>query len=292
MAVDKLVDSSQLNTDLTSIANAIRAKSGGSSQLAFPSGFVSEIGNIPSGGGSDLYIKIIEGSNEVTTIVDNTLTKIKTRGISNVASLVSAEFNEVTSVGDRIFESSLSNFESISFPKLKKLGGYTFSGATKFDTYNIPLLEEVGTESFRQTKIAYAIFPRLLTCGSGSFRESTSLLGCDFSSSDIGSAGSNSIAQNSFYGDSSLSKIVIRRNAVMNLSNLNAFTGTPFASDGSGGTLYVPNDLISSYQAHTNWSVILGYTNNQIKSIESTHTDPNAPVDLTTHYVDGTLIPS
>ena len=51
MAVDKLVDSSQLNSDLTSVANAIRAKSGGSSQLAFPAGFVSEIGNIPTGGG-------------------------------------------------------------------------------------------------------------------------------------------------------------------------------------------------------------------------------------------------
>lgn len=36
--------------ELTSVANAIRTKSGGSSPLAFPSGFVSEIGNIPSGG--------------------------------------------------------------------------------------------------------------------------------------------------------------------------------------------------------------------------------------------------
>lgn len=53
MAVDKLVDSSQLDSDLTSVANAIRAKSGGSGQLAFPAGFVSEIGNIPSGGGGD-----------------------------------------------------------------------------------------------------------------------------------------------------------------------------------------------------------------------------------------------
>lgn len=51
MAVDKLVDSTQLDSDLTSVANAIRAKSGSSGQLAFPSGFVSEIGNIPSGGG-------------------------------------------------------------------------------------------------------------------------------------------------------------------------------------------------------------------------------------------------
>lgn len=53
MAVDKLVDSTQLDGNLTSVANAIRAKSGGSGQLAFPAGFVSEIGNIPSGGGGN-----------------------------------------------------------------------------------------------------------------------------------------------------------------------------------------------------------------------------------------------
>lgn len=55
MAVDKLVDSTQLNADLTTVANAIRAKSGGSGSLAFPSGFVTEIGNIPSGGGGFDY---------------------------------------------------------------------------------------------------------------------------------------------------------------------------------------------------------------------------------------------
>lgn len=52
MSLDKLVDSTQLDTDLTAVADAIRAKSGGSAQLAFPAGFVSEIGNIPSGGGA------------------------------------------------------------------------------------------------------------------------------------------------------------------------------------------------------------------------------------------------
>lgn len=51
MAVDKLVDSTQLNSDLTSVANAIRTKGGTSAQLAFPSGFVSAIGAIPTGGG-------------------------------------------------------------------------------------------------------------------------------------------------------------------------------------------------------------------------------------------------
>lgn len=50
MAVDKLVDSAQLDSDLEDVADAIRAKSGGSSPLAFPAGFVSEIGSIQTGG--------------------------------------------------------------------------------------------------------------------------------------------------------------------------------------------------------------------------------------------------
>lgn len=49
MAYDKLVDSAQLDADLTSVANAIRTKSGTSSQLSFPNGFVSEINNISPG---------------------------------------------------------------------------------------------------------------------------------------------------------------------------------------------------------------------------------------------------
>lgn len=51
MALDKLVDSTQLDSDLASVANAIRTKGGTSAQLAFPAGFVSAIGDIPSGGG-------------------------------------------------------------------------------------------------------------------------------------------------------------------------------------------------------------------------------------------------
>lgn len=42
----KLVDATQLDSNLTSVANAIRTKSGGSGTLTFPNGFISEIGNI------------------------------------------------------------------------------------------------------------------------------------------------------------------------------------------------------------------------------------------------------
>lgn len=56
MAVDKLVDSTQLDSDLTSVANAIRTKGGTSGSLAFPSGFVSAINAISGGGGGDYEI--------------------------------------------------------------------------------------------------------------------------------------------------------------------------------------------------------------------------------------------
>jgi len=51
MAVDKLVDSTQLDAGLTSVANAIRTKGGTSGQLTFPAGFVQAIDDIPTGGG-------------------------------------------------------------------------------------------------------------------------------------------------------------------------------------------------------------------------------------------------
>lgn len=58
MAVDKLVDSTQLDADLTAVANAIRTKGGTSAQLAFPAGFVSAVQAIPTGGGGKTNIDI------------------------------------------------------------------------------------------------------------------------------------------------------------------------------------------------------------------------------------------
>lgn len=49
MAVDKLVDSTQLNADLTTVANAIRTKGGTSEQLSFPTGMANAVAAIPTG---------------------------------------------------------------------------------------------------------------------------------------------------------------------------------------------------------------------------------------------------
>lgn len=78
MAVDKLVDSTQLDADLTSVANAIRTKGGTSAQLAFPSGFVSAVEAIPTGGGS------IAGYGDPYTMMMNSFGTYTVSGVADV----------------------------------------------------------------------------------------------------------------------------------------------------------------------------------------------------------------
>lgn len=56
MAYDKAVDSAQLDADLTAVADAIRTKGGTDAQLAFPSGFVSAVQAIETGGGAGVDV--------------------------------------------------------------------------------------------------------------------------------------------------------------------------------------------------------------------------------------------
>ena len=55
MALDKLVDSTQLDADLTTVADAIRTKGGTSAQLAFPNEMAQAVLDIPSGSGQNLW---------------------------------------------------------------------------------------------------------------------------------------------------------------------------------------------------------------------------------------------
>ncbi len=58
MGYDKVVDSTQLDADLLSVANAIRTKGGTSASLAFPAEFVSAIESIR--GGLNYHLETVE----------------------------------------------------------------------------------------------------------------------------------------------------------------------------------------------------------------------------------------
>ncbi|MBR6208721.1 MAG: hypothetical protein IKQ69_06960 [Oscillospiraceae bacterium] len=67
MAIDKAVDSAQLDADLASVANAIRTKGGTSAQLAFPADYITAIAAI-SGGGTPHIIHLEFADNTDTNI--------------------------------------------------------------------------------------------------------------------------------------------------------------------------------------------------------------------------------
>lgn len=87
---------------------------------------------------------------------------------------------------------------------------------------------------------------------------------------------------NTFDNSPLLTVIVLRPSTVVTLHNTSAFNGTPFASGGSGGTIYVPQALLATYPTSGNWATVNGYGTITWQAIEGSQYE--------THYADGTVI--
>lgn len=281
MSLDKLVDSTQLDTDLTSVANAIRTKGGTSASLAFPAGFVQAIAAIPSGGGVDydaLVMRTVTGD-----IVLNTATQMYNNTVFRGCPITSISAPLVTT-----FNASGSMFRdctslvSFYFPELTTLynANECWRGCTSLTAAKLPKVSNPGTSTFLGcTSLKTIVLPAIASNFGGTFAQGcTSLLAID-----INHTGSRSMGANMFNGDSQLTTIVLRGSSVLALSNVNAFTGTPFDNGGAGGTIYVPSSLINSYKAASNWATINGYGTITWTAIEGSQYE--------TKYVDGTTIP-
>lgn len=76
----------------------------------------------------------------------------------------------------------------------------------------------------------------------------------------------SSIGNTAFFGNSALKTLIIRTTSICAVTN-SIFGNTPFASGGTGGTIYIPKSLYDhlgdgtslDYKAATNWSTYDGY---------------------------------
>ena len=281
MAIDKAIDSTLLDAACAYEAAQIRAKTGGSAQIAYDlengKGFGDAIAAIPSSGGATLDQRF--GSQSFDYISDS----------PNY--LVGYSFAK-----SPIRMVSLPNVERILNPITESDGTYVFGYCESLTKVYLPKLKAIKTNTsgfygnnymcVGCTSLLYAddntIGGRNDAIGISFFASCSALVSADFT--NVLYIGATA------FKASAITMLVLRNSTLVQLYNINAFGDSPFDSSGVGGTLYVPNDLLTQYTQATNWSTILGYANNQIKSIESTHTDPNAPVDLTLYYADGTPI--
>lgn len=169
---------------------------------------------------------------------------------------------------------------SISFPNATKLMGHALQYCTA-STVHLPKVETLSAyclDSLRN--LTTLVLPSFKT-GAG---QDNCISNCSaLQSVDFGTRAVYVPRYYAFQKNSHMNVLIIRNpTTVATLAHTNCFSNTPFGNSGTGGTLYVPQALISSYQSATNWSTILGYANNSIQAIEGSIYE--------TQYADGTPI--
>lgn len=254
----ELVDATKLNACCTAEANAIRAKTGSSAQIAYDwansKGFADAIAAI-SGGGVDFF-----DASQPSGAVSSTVTSIPEYCVNGRTGITSISLPNLISVPTK-------GFYGCTSVQHIDCGVATMAGYAQQSFYGCSALQGFALKCPSNKKQVIA---------SESFRGCSSLQYLDLMIEGM-------LQQNGFYGCTNLTVLILRRpDAVCGLPNINWFSNTPFASGGAGGTLYVPSSLISSYQSANNWSTILGYANNSITAIEG------SPYE--NYYADGTPI--
>lgn len=130
MAVDKLVDSTQLNANLTSIANAIRTKGGTSAQMEFPNGFVQAINNISGGGAVYTNSKLFINNEQITDVSGFTLLYDDTMLYGNKGVKVAARLAITDESDHSALQSNGWSANGMAFydaeSKIGAYGGYNF----------------------------------------------------------------------------------------------------------------------------------------------------------------------
>jgi hypothetical protein len=186
----------------------------------------------------------------------------------------------IQSIGDYAFY-GCANLESIDIGNAITIGQYAFYNCNKLEHIFAPEVSgSIGNYAFSKcTNIGpILVFPKAYNIGTQCFN------GCSqLTTLDLGADGSGGLGQYGFAACPNFRTLIIRSNTIRTLSWTNVFNNTYFASGKAGGVLYVPENLIESYQAATNWSTILGYPNNQIVAIEGSQYE--------NYHADGTPVP-
>lgn len=181
MAVDKLVDSTQLDADLTSVANAIRAKGGTSAQMAFPSGFVSAVQAIPTGITPTGTKSITEnGTYDVTQYASAEVNVsggggISTDDIANGTAPSGAIVlsSAVTTVAAQAF--CRKPITSISGSAVTTVKTAAFQDCSSLTSATFPALATIESNAFKGSKLTSASFPLATSVGGTAFEACQSL---------------------------------------------------------------------------------------------------------------------
>lgn len=178
-----------------------------------------------------------------------------------------------------------SNITSVYAPNITDLGDNAISNCSKLVSVFAP--KSNGSTGVASNSKALKTVVIGLDIWANAFNGCSALETVDI----VNTRNGGIVRTSSFNNCTNLNKMILRSSSIVSLANINNFNGTPFASGGSGGTIYIPKVLYdqlgtgtNDYQSATNWSSIYGYGTITWACIEGSQYE--------THYADGTLINS
>lgn len=188
----------------------------------------------------------------VDALVSNTLTSLEEDGITTLAdyslyhhtALTSINFPNLTSIGICCFE-GCTGITSVAMPNVTNIKQSSFRGCTGLTSISLPEATTLGIYAFGEcSHLATVSVPKLKTLDANTFRYCHAL-----TSFDVPSTVTQIPA--TCFADSGLTTLILRKDSMVTLANIDAFSNTPIAS--FEGIIYVPNELVSTYKADSKW---------------------------------------
>lgn len=197
--------------------------------------------------------------------------------------LASVSFPECSYIANNAFQ-ACSQLTSVFFPKCSYIGdaafgGGLFDGCPLLTSVSFPECRYIGEFAFAKcTSLQQTSFPKCSYIGNYAFQSCTQLSQIAFPNPNF-----SYIEKYAFRDCQNLSWLYLLTIDVPSLANSNAFNSSPLSAGGSG-SIYVQNDLVSSFKTADNWS----YLSNRIYPVSVPNYGYNARFSLTS-YTGGEL---
>ena len=238
---------------LTSIADAIRAKTGSTDAMT-PGTMATAISEINTDGNTDIEDGII--TRNITEYSNDRVDEIGDYAFYRCGWLTTVNLPLVTTIYEYAFY-GCDRLKSFNAPELYTIYSYAFQDSN-ISSFYIPKARQIGTYAFsRNESIRTIVLPAATSLGGSSFSNCPKLTRVDFYST-------LTIASFCFVSCYSLTALILRSETICTLKNTNAFnvcyhilgtTNSTYNPNGDkDGYIYVPSALVESYQAATNWS--------------------------------------
>ena len=238
MGNKKIVNIDILESNLTQIADNIRALRGTSELLNFPEDFIDALDLNEIVQQSELDSYLAKFTNRTIDIIDND--KIKGTTLES-------------------FQHQNTNLTYVNLPQVTALAGSSFGGCTNLTYVNLPKVTTINGGVLSNSKLTSLYLPSLttITGWSWNFNHSGRLKRVYFPKL------TGTITNRDFINCNVLDTLILGyTGGVCSLSDIEAFNNTPIAS--GTGYIYVPKALVESYKTAENWSTYAS----QIRAIE------------------------